>query len=248
MAEETRNSLEDLSDKDLFARLKAGQGDESWTVAELMEVERRGYEFLAEDPELQTALQTTISELLKNIVTAVNPAVIKISEAAKAATALSESMKRIALPSTQTQLAMDALTRNSKAIDDIARVTYQFCEPEWLTVMQKSVKDYGLLGKSLQATALAVAGLDLRGVTGPAGPAPLNLVARDPKTIKAVATPLEMKIDADVQNDFLKAMIDTANNTRATSERLKFNWKDWVTLAGVSIAAIGTIILVLRNH
>lgn len=252
MADETGDSLENLSDEELIARLKPKQSDKSWSIAEIREVERRGYEFLAAEPELQADLKKVISDFVKKIEEAVRPDVTRISEMGSAWISESESMKQVAAKMKEmtavSQVAnglYGEMSKASKLAKELTRVTF---EPSVLRSMEKNMEAFRSLGRNLQEAANATAGLNFRGVTGPAGPAPLRLVVSDPKTIEAVATPLATSLDAEVQALILKAMTDTANNTKLTSDRLKLGVERALIFVAVWIAAIGTIILVLRRH
>lgn len=52
-----QNKLSELTDDELYQRLKFKQTAKSWTVGELYEVERRGFQLLDSDPALRTQLQ-----------------------------------------------------------------------------------------------------------------------------------------------------------------------------------------------
>jgi hypothetical protein len=62
--------LSELSDEALIARLKKKAKDKSWSVAEVIEVERRGYQVLDSEPEIRDAIKSQLSaslELMKNV-------------------------------------------------------------------------------------------------------------------------------------------------------------------------------------
>lgn len=240
----THNPLEGLSNEELLMRLKTKQESKRWTVGEIREVERRGYDFLSEDPVLQKELKDIIDQFVKNIEIAVGPTISKISEAGSAFISAAETLRQFKTTPSGFSRAYEDLAKVSKFASEFAKKTY---EPTAYLGLQKNLDSYRALGESLRNTAFDARSLNFIGVTGPAGPGPLELVASDPKAIQAVASPLADQINSDAQSDIANAILETERNTRATSDRLKFGIERAIILIAVCIAAITGLILVFRR-
>lgn len=68
-----RNDLSKLSDDEFLVILKRKQEQRNWTMRELLEIERRGDDFLAKDPDLKNAIRTLWDDITKGMSEAVAP-------------------------------------------------------------------------------------------------------------------------------------------------------------------------------
>ncbi len=63
-----------VSDSDFVSILLKHRSDQSWTVSQIFELERRGFEILDEHPELQSELKSRQEQLVSKITKSAEPA------------------------------------------------------------------------------------------------------------------------------------------------------------------------------
>jgi hypothetical protein len=89
--------LSELSDEALIARLKKKAKDKSWSVAEVIEVERRGYQVLDSEPEIRDAIKSQLSASLELMKKVLEPQLKQFKEmTAKALGPTSDAIRKLA--------------------------------------------------------------------------------------------------------------------------------------------------------
>jgi hypothetical protein len=96
MSEESKWA--NISDADFVSILLKHRHDQSWTVSQMFELERRGFEILDAHPELKSELKTRQEQLISKITKSAEPAVAAIRGMQKNFEILQESFPKLDLP------------------------------------------------------------------------------------------------------------------------------------------------------
>lgn len=87
-----------VSDGDLVSILLRHRSDQSWTVSQIFELERRGFEILDGHPELQSELKTRQEQLVSKITKSAEPALAALRGIQKNFENLQKSIPKLDLP------------------------------------------------------------------------------------------------------------------------------------------------------
>lgn len=87
-----------VSDGDFVSILLKHRSDQSWTVSQIFELERRGFEILDGHPELKSELKTSQEQLISKITKSVEPALAAIRGMQKNFEILQKSFPKFNLP------------------------------------------------------------------------------------------------------------------------------------------------------
>lgn len=89
---------ENISDQDFVAILLKHESDQSWTVSEIFELERRGFEILDDHPELQKALNAHRERLISRITKSIQPSLSAFRQIESNFEKLQQSAPKINFP------------------------------------------------------------------------------------------------------------------------------------------------------
>ena len=234
----------DFSDDEFYEYLKNRDHDNPWTLGELVEVERRGDDFFDRDPNLKKEYQATKERFLESMRGAVKPLTDNIREIGEKLAQDSTSKSLELIFKKWTKDYFDAFKINSPFFEALARRTM---EAPWLVENKSNKEIIRKFGETLARNAEAVSQFDVTRVTGSVGSNQMGRPAIDPETIEVVKKPFERQIEEETESQFSVLLGQISENTKRTSERVRFGWQQWVILIASVIAAITGLISITRH-
>jgi hypothetical protein len=234
----------EFSDDEFYEHLRSSVGGGSWSLAELVEVERRGYEFLDRDPELRIMIEATKERFLESMRGALKPLTDNIREIGKKL-AQDSSAKSFKLLSEQwAKSYSDVFKLKSPFSEALAKRT---SEAPWLLEDKRNKEVVRKFGEELASKTDSVSDFDVTRVTGPLGPDQTGRPATDPETIELVKGPFERLLKEETENRLMEVLNQINEHTRNTSVRVRFGWQQWVILIASVIAAVASVLSIIRH-
>ena len=238
MSNDRSRQFSEFSDDEFYEYLKARQNENSWTLAELVEVERRGYRFLDRDPELRNRIEATHERFLESVRSALRPLTDNIREIGKKL-AQDSSSKSLELVSEKWAKDYSHLYKiNLPIFESLARRTMQ---APWLLEDKRNKEIIHKFGEELANKTDVVSDFDVTRVTAPLGPDQIGRPAIDPETIDLVKGPFERLLGEETGSGLMEVLSQINEHTRNTSVRVRFGWQQWVILFASVIAAVASV-------
>lgn len=235
----------EYSDDEFYEHLKGRNHLNPWTLRELVEVERRGLEFLDRDPELRKLAEATKDKFLEGMRGALKPVTDNIREIGMRL-AKDSSLKGFeAISGTFARNNADLFKPiYSPFLESLARRT---SETLWFQENKRNREIVRKFGQELEKDAEEVSHFDVTEVTGSIDSDQMALPATDPETIEIVKEPFERKLEDEIGGKMIALLGEITTNTKNTSDRVKFGWQQWVMMLLTAIAA-GTGVWTVIRH
>ncbi len=235
----------EYSDDEFYEHLKSRNEENPWTLAELVEVERRGLHFLDRDPEMRKEYEATKERFLEAMRGALKPVTDNIRAIGEK---LAKDSSRKAFESIS-----ETFTKNnadlfkpiySPFLESLARRT---TETLWFQENKRNREIVRKFGQELEKNAEEVSHFDVTEVTNSIESDQMALPATDPDTIEIVKEPYERRLEDEIGGKMIALLGEITTNTKKTSDRVKFGWQQWAMLLLTAIAA-GTGLWTVIRH
>lgn len=244
MSDIAHRPFSEYSDDEFYVHLKSRNDQNPCTLAELVEVERRGSGFLERDPELREQIEATREKFLESMRGALKPVTDNIREIG------------IALAKNSTAKSLEIISEKwVKDYSSILKIQSPFLESlskraleaPWLLEDKRNKEIIRKFGEDLARNSEAISQFDVTRVTGPIGPSQMGRPAVDPKTIEAVKEPFERRLEEETESKFVTMLSQIIEHTKNTSERVRFGWQQWIILVASVIAAVASVASLLKS-
>jgi hypothetical protein len=228
----------EYSNEEFYEHLKNRNGDDPWTLSELVEVERRGYKFLDPDPELRSQIEVTKERFLESMRGALKPVTDNIREIGKQLVKDSSAKSLEIISEKWAQNYSDMFKIKSPLFDFLAKRTV---EAPWLMEDRRNKEIIREFGEELARNVEEGSRFDVTEVTGPTEPNQMDLPAVDPDTIEVVKETFERQMWDEIGVKVVALLNKISTDTKETSDRVRFGWQQWVILFASVIAAIASV-------
>lgn len=244
MSKPPPRSFSEYSDDEFYEHLKSRNNQNLWTLAELVEVERRGYGFLERDPELRKEIEATKERFLNSMRGALKPVTDNIREIGKKL-AQDSSFKSLELITEKwAKNYSDTLKINSPFFDFLTKRT---AKAPWLLEDKHNKEIIRKFGEELGRNIDEVSQFDVTEITGPIDPSKMDLPAIDPETIEEVKEPFERQMLEEIKGNVVALLGEITTNTKKTSDRVRFGWQQWLILIASVVAAVASVASFLKG-